>query len=185
MRADRVFTTLLYFNPRSHERSDAYKTDEQRYSEISIHAPTRGATGTGRRHPHVWVISIHAPTRGATGTLTFKQPLAVFQSTLPREERPQETRMSDIHSNFNPRSHERSDSNIKTPRRQKRISIHAPTRGATTTSQTSCIKALDFNPRSHERSDVALYVSCILVAVISIHAPTRGATGKRYIRRML
>ena len=108
-----------------------------------------------------------------------------FQSTLPREERPQETRMSDIHSNFNPRSHERSDSNIKTPRRQKRISIHAPTRGATTTSQTSCIKALDFNPRSHERSDVALYVSCILVAVISIHAPTRGATGKRYIRRML
>ena len=159
----RKYSMSAYFNPRSHERSDAYKTDEQRYSEISI----------------------HAPTRGATGTLTFKQPLAVFQSTLPREERPQETRMSDIHSNFNPRSHERSDSNIKTPRRQKRISIHAPTRGATTTSQTSCIKALDFNPRSHERSDVALYVSCILVAVISIHAPTRGATGKRYIRRML
>ena len=127
----RKYSMSAYFNPRSHERSDAYKTDEQRYSEISIHAPTRGATGTGRRHPHVWVISIHAPTRGATGTLTFKQPLAVFQSTLPREERPQETRMSDIHSNFNPRSHERSDVNCAYLSQSYGISIHAPTRGAT------------------------------------------------------
>ena len=78
----------------------------------------------------------------------------IFQSTLPREERlikPFSTLRETF--NFNPRSHERSD----------------------TTSQTSCIKALDFNPRSHERSDrKGFYI--FMDNSISIHAPTRGAT---------
>ena len=81
------------------------------------------------------LISIHAPTRGATirqygidgFSLEFQSTLpreerrmtsdetgmvAIFQSTLPREERLQSSRQSPVLDNFNPRSHERSDSNI-------------------------------------------------------------------------
>ena len=54
------------FNPRSHERSDINITDYRMIINISIHAPTRGATD-----------------------LKLKLWAGVqFQSTLPREERP-------------------------------------------------------------------------------------------------
>ena len=55
---------------------------------ISIHAPTRGATVlimllfVGNK------ISIHAPTRGATQNTTRTMGTILFQSTLPRGERP-------------------------------------------------------------------------------------------------
>ena len=82
-------------------------------TQISIHAPTRGATerflSSGRRNE----ISIHAPTRGATqGQETYFCGFE-FQSTLPREER-HRGRCGDNQKYiyFNPRSHERSDSNI-------------------------------------------------------------------------
>ena len=79
----------MYFNPRSHERSDLYSLRMQQFEKISIHAPTRGATGSDtrlltetelfqstlpREERHIGCgkcddtpfISIHAPTRGAT-----------------------------------------------------------------------------------------------------------------------
>ena len=56
-----------HFNPRSHERSDITKLDSRLDN----------------------VISIHAPTRGATFILLFSFCWScIFQSTLPREERP-------------------------------------------------------------------------------------------------
>ena len=36
---------------------------------------------------------------------------------------------------------------------QEVISIHAPTRGATSLKATEYKLSIDFNPRSHERSD--------------------------------
>ena len=164
---------------------------------ISIHAPTRGATFTPnaiaiissyfnpRSHERsdnslvlfavLFLISIHAPTRGATsGSLLI----------------------------------------LNTPF----ISIHAPTRGATKVcgeivdrvvfqstlpreerqdSHSLIIYPEDFNPRSHERSDLLhpLFSHSLQnfnprshersdtdseryfpLLVISIHAPTRGAT---------
>ena len=57
-------------------------------SEISIHAPTRGATLTDLGYEVQFKISIHAPTRGAT----------VFSFLL-----------KDAEKDFNPRSHEGSD----------------------------------------------------------------------------
>ena len=79
----------MYFNPRSHERSDklfvAVKVwypifqstlpREERQEngieyddllDISIHAPTRGATIQELSQYNADTISIHAPTRGAT-----------------------------------------------------------------------------------------------------------------------
>ena len=55
-----------------------------------------------------------------------------FQSTLPREERRSDVSIFAIESyDFNPRSHERSDKAQNYLKRYYIISIHAPTRGAT------------------------------------------------------
>ena len=75
---------------------------------------------------------------------------------------------------FNPRSHERSDFDVDNKAEYTKISIHAPTRGATATSREDFIDQIfqstlpreerravyyiiylsrNFNPRSHERSD--------------------------------
>ena len=76
---------------------------------------------------------------------------------------------------FNPRSHEGSDQMQLHRVLWWKISIHAPTRGATLTNQKCCFIVKNFNPRSHEGSDPRpLEVQHHLM--ISIHAPTRGAT---------
>ena len=56
-------------------------------------------------------ISIHAPTRGATISTVTLRTTSKFQSTLPREERRPPPAHADTMTNFNPRSHERSDGN--------------------------------------------------------------------------
>ena len=123
------------------------------------------------------MISIHAPTRGATNPLSVLCSLEIiFQSTLPREERPRAFILCSLSSV---------------------ISIHAPTRGATLritarhlTSRfqstlpreerrcyncQACNNYCYFNPRSHERSDGDGFI-LEQGYNISIHAPTRGAT---------
>ena len=77
---------------------------------ISIHAPARGATyrlgiaGRGKN------ISIHAPARGATILALYQlSPQILFQSTLPRGERPARSPFWMCMCNFNPRSREGSD----------------------------------------------------------------------------
>ena len=104
-----ICTLTNNFNPRSHERSDP---DSCRYMrllfKISIHAPTRGAT------LRLYLISrdcisIHAPTRGATQRQSLSKEPAIFQSTLPREERHRRPKPGHNPPDFNPRSHERSD----------------------------------------------------------------------------
>ena len=84
-----VYEDPVYFNPRSHKRSDISallsqntillfqstlpqeerqvdRGGDQEAGEISIHAPTRGATYRRHNNCNCTVISIHAPTRGAT-----------------------------------------------------------------------------------------------------------------------
>ncbi len=99
--------------------------------QISIHAPARGATPSGRDTGSLSPISIHAPARGATyhpgscciavkfqSTLPRGErpsPVAmtarsiVFQSTLPRGERLCSCRSATLLEDFNPRSREGSD----------------------------------------------------------------------------
>ena len=101
-------------------------------------------------------------------------PELIFQSTLPRGERPRTNRFRFLRIYFNPRSHEGSDNKIQIVTRFYGISIHAPTRGATRYSICSVVlwqfqstlprgerpddyiidhDYTDFNPRSHEGSD--------------------------------
>ena len=123
---------LLNFNPRSHEGSDVKALGYKEILQISIHAPTRGATNDSKNEWYKTPISIHAPTRGAT-----------FRYIC----------LGRLNNDFNPRSHEGSDSCRK----------HKYT------------NRIYFNPRSHEGSDL-FFVSAVLRGAISIHAPTRGAT---------
>ena len=122
---------------------------------ISIHAPTRGATLLPSLASRIPDISIHAPTRGATEEHQCKPAQKHY---------------------FNPRSHEGSDPNFQLffqnlfafqstlPRGERprcscgcllcgKISIHAPTRGATVSTCSLSTRYSNFNPRSHEGSD--------------------------------
>ena len=126
---------------------------------ISIHAPTRGATVGDAICLYELIISIHAPTRGATsytggygGSVTDFNPRShegsdgivthslhlrqIFQSTLPRGERRQTMKSAWQPTDFNPRSHEGSDNLFHFVSPNCSISIHAPTRGATTFPST-------------------------------------------------
>ena len=131
------------FNPRSHEGSDQYLERVRSIdSEISIHAPTRGATTTSMGSNYLVNISIHAPTRGATNNKQFLHCVSSFQSTLPRGERRKECRHFHPADDFNPRSHEGSDLHSLGIKSVIRISIHAPTRGATTKRSTPLTELL-------------------------------------------
>ena len=172
--------------------------------DISIHAPTRGATRAEQALSEYKNISIHAPTRGAThvywprirsntdfnprshkGSDSVESPcmgrpqifqstlpqgerrswhihfpkVSRFQSTLPQGERPIWHGQDFVELHFNPRSHKGSDFIYRPHRGGLEISIHAPTRGATTLAYRSRGSRNDFNPRSHKGSDDYGYVS--------------------------
>ena len=122
---------------------------------VSIHAPTRGATGGScaayssppgfnpRTHTgcdywpaiqrfYSFMVSIHAPTRGAT------------MRNLSR-------------------------------RNTFSVSIHAPTRGATCLTSSTPPFMSSFNPRTHTGCDQT-WDTVLVRHYVSIHAPTRGAT---------
>ena len=104
--------------------------------------------------------------------------------------------MADLTS-FNPRTHAGCDSREQLLRNYWRVSIHAPTQGATLTdalagyATTVSIHAptqgatnypmahlrfrLSFNPRTHAGCDL-VYGDDIVTFFVSIHAPTQGAT---------
>ena len=94
------------FNPRTHTGCDTIKAmrKRKRYrfqsthphgvrrtqiililmcNDVSIHAPTRGATTSGANVGSATVVSIHAPTRGATLFYAGDTIDNKFQSTHP------------------------------------------------------------------------------------------------------
>ena len=83
----------------------------------------------------------------------IKKWYPIFQSALPRGERPDPVQGSPEQGNFNPRSHEGSDFSH----------LH------------NHLHLWNFNPRSHEGSDIC-FLNGIYNLIISIRAPTRGAT---------
>ena len=80
---------VYHFNPRSREGSDFNAGNFRFESQISIHAPAKGATRLFPDLSGISVISIHAPAKGATSPNETSKSLTLFQSTLPRRERPQ------------------------------------------------------------------------------------------------
>ena len=79
----RVETPCRNFNPRSRKGSDIHDFHDYNPTEISIHAPVKGATATLSPIIVVPTISIHAPVKGATWLPLMVSRAALFQSTLP------------------------------------------------------------------------------------------------------
>ena len=129
--------------------------------------------------------------------LLIAQVAGIFQSSLPRGERPTpkpattagsdfnprshegsdilQTQVMKGNGNFNPRSHEGSDCLKPHKRAAGNIFQSSLPRGERQGSSCRRVTGLYFNPRSHEGSDLeALCQDCH--NKISILAPTRGAT---------
>ena len=141
------------FNSRAHEGRDMFEPDCIGNLSVSIHAPTRGATGAMRymrSSPDVSIhaptrgatrararssatasVSIHAPTRGATPSLRAPRTQSRFQFTRPRGARPDGDRARAGNQCFNSRAHEGRDPSAGSAPSIAYVSIHAPTRGAT------------------------------------------------------
>ena len=108
-----------------------------------------------------------------------------FQSTLPREERPAQASKQTPQQNFNPRSHERSDLLYLEALQLQRISIHAPTRGATILTDAGVeIDAISIHAPTRGATMTNWRVM-YPITIISIHAPTRGATMKNGFKFMI
>ena len=169
-------------------------------------------------------ISIHAPTRGATITDAFSLMMELFQSTLLQEERrriacpadhysyfnPRSYKRSDLHSAlalskicyFNPRSYKRSDVRPElpepfpcyfNPRSYKRSDLNLcciincyKYFNPRSYKRSDCEETSNsfhddyFNPRSYKRSDNTSFKK-LINSTISIHAPTRGATASVFL----
>ena len=145
---------------------------------VSIHAPARGATSADFLCGALVMFQSTLPhgERPSAGTsLTafrkFQSTLPHgerlpggfsrltvrgFQSTLPHGERHGTSAMSlrGIRS-FNPRSRTGSDKGIRCRRWVRRVSIHAPARGATGAGGRADGRIDRFNPRSRTGSDLS------------------------------
>ena len=142
---------------------------------VSIHAPTRGATNRFIPIYYGYNVSIHAPTRGATFD-EFTQFRYVDSFNPRTHEGCDFSTLTNDQTlfRFNPRTHEGCDCLCLIRDLNLAVSIHAPTRGATTlnTDGTAsgmfqsthprgvrhCVYCLKyylkcFNPRTHEGCD--------------------------------
>ena len=163
------------FNSRSREGSDLYSRVVISLSEVSIHAPARGATQRVSGAFGKFGVSIHAPARGATKAVFQWARGHAFQFTLPRGER----RLLSNHTTkiirFNSRSREGSD--VAIARLEWRDdSFNSRSREGSDVEVLAKLHSQDsFNSRSREGSDVVSKFRRVNTRV-SIHAPARGAT---------
>ena len=83
-KASVIFLHLpLSFNPRTRTGCDACQRRILPHTEVSIHAPARGATSASNPKIGLRIVSIHAPARGATPLRLRGFQCFVFQSTHP------------------------------------------------------------------------------------------------------
>ena len=123
--------------------------------QISIHAPTKGATAMQMAQGKSEDISIHAPTKGATLMPGIMEVQYRFQSTLPRRERLGGVIVMMKYIPISIHAPTKGATNRSTRKCYKvDISIHAPTKGATCLQDVAWWDNPHFNPRSHEGSDL-------------------------------
>ena len=147
-------------------------------SQISIHAPAKGATNGLSQGQKQTIISIHAPAKGATtmpGTCLHHQWYFNPRSREGSDRHWQGNWNGWIY--FNPRSREGSDY-IRADERPKRSNFNPRSReGSDNYILLILLDVIYFNPRSREGSDWSKYAAKLFIQ-ISIHAPAKGATKK-------
>ena len=167
---------------------------------ISTHAPARGATakakkmygisanfnprsrkGSDRDHAGSYNIPQHFNPRSRKGSdiiriiVVFQRLL--FQPTLPQGERPIYSHPVRVHCPFQPTLPQGERLfGFKGFYGYRRISTHAPARGATRELILPVPSPLYFNPRSRKGSDLPHWLLGSGRLCISTHAPARGAT---------
>ena len=138
----------------------------------------RAHVGRDKRKPHflcVYGVSIHAPTWGATTDVIINSTKEWFQSTRPRGARPSTASLRCRTTSFNPRAHVGRDPFYKPLQLFKRVSIHAPTWGATHQALvTAVLSAVSIHAPTWGATPSAIFLPASLP--VSIHAPTWGAT---------
>ena len=101
------------FNPRAHAGRDPVSSRERKNAMFQSTRPrgARRATVPTSAQPGRHDVSIHAPTRGATEPQSTKRKGELFQSTRPRGARPRTCSTSTKCGRFNPRAHAGRDRN--------------------------------------------------------------------------
>ncbi len=148
-----------------------------KFNEVSIHAPARGATLAVLQNEILDIVSIHAPARGATQLISHGAHSIMFQSTRPhgaRQASGRSRRLPDRVSIHAPARGATADVDGGGAGRLI-VSIHAPARGATHARTPHGQRIGCFNPRARTGRDPE---ECRRAgrAAVSIHAPARGAT---------
>ena len=143
-----------YFNSRPSARGDVLSCSLPQPPCISIHAPPRGATIQNKQGcVFGYDFNSRPSARGDRGRCIWS-----------------------ARYHFNSRPSARGDANVVVSRgNQRRISIHAPPRGATNNGKRHSQRR-KISIHAPPRGATALAVKDFSVDIISIHAPPRGAT---------
>ena len=121
------------FNPRSHEGSDQTPAGMSAVAKGFNPRSHEGSDPTEEKKQAKTSVSIHAPTKGATVRRQWLRRLCLCFN--PRSHEGSDQSCGYIQSGFqcfNPRSHEGSDPVCRALNNRVFVSIHAPTKGATT-----------------------------------------------------
>ena len=173
--------------------------------DVSIHAPARGATWSWPKAREVdegfnsrarkgrdlqlrvavpsRLVSIHAPARGATINRNYLALSKVFQFTRPQGARHGGAdRWCSSGSSFNSRARKGRDGRPWSSSRARTVSIHAPARGATSSTAGWSRSCGRFNSRARKGRDDGL--ERYLVHVLRFNSRARkGRDMSRFILR--
>ena len=119
------------FNSRAHEGRDAADNQGERDDGVSIHAPTRGATRQNQSKSAQVLFQFTRPRGARRPGRSPCRPRQSFQFTRPRGARLLPRIGYASFRGFNSRAHEGRDRYRAQMHGEIVVSIHAPTRGAT------------------------------------------------------
>jgi len=194
------------FNPRTHVGCDLFQFIGCLGNDVSIHAPTWGATSAlvfalyrqrvsihaptwGATHSrgvqlHFMGVSIHAPTWGATLFFVYSLPLLTVSIHAPTWGATyQQSGHGGLGGSFNPRTHVGCDDFDQAAFRRFKMFQSTHPRGVRRMKRTQRLRQRSFNPRTHVGCDyLPTYLS--YTENVSIHAPTWGATRQGIANRI-
>ena len=119
------------FNPRTHSGCDSRVEPASNLYQVSIHAPTRGATESELILNGGEMFQSTHPLGVRLKRYRQLTPFCLFQSTHPLGVRRRVEFSMNSEGRFNPRTHSGCDFMMKDVNSSFKVSIHAPTRGAT------------------------------------------------------
>ena len=149
----KFLTNFQYFNPHSHEGSDTTPgVKDSKLAKFQSTLPRRERQQMERYTRQKHKISIHTPTKGATAVKTV---------------------VTTVWNDFNPHSHEGSDSRLwKNIRDQCNFNPHSH-EGSDWQARGSRRLYNHFNPHSHEGSDLAAVATSIYANAFQSTLPRR------------